>query len=238
MTSAGVAPYFLCLCSAERQPLLAQACAPSSQHVVFVDRIDDLLIQALQAPPLGLILDIATSIRFGAERMSRFLNLGVNWPVMRCALNNEGEARVMCFEPPQSELLLTALDAIAAGDPAWIHPRFHRQHLRLNIKGRIKMRTLHDDRWRLGCLLGVSCGGCFAVMTSDAPLRGEEVEVEMVDFAPGPQRAYGKVAWTRDWQDSLEMPGVGIEFKTDSIAPAFRDFILKSPQLNDLIAEE
>lgn len=232
------ADYFLCLCSQERQPQLAAICAQRSHPIEFVERIEDVLVKALLHPPQGLILEIATAIRVGAERMSKFLNLGVSWPVMRCALTADGDAKVMCFEPPRGELLLSALDAIAARDEAWRHPRFRRRHLRLHIKGRVRLRTSSDDRWLHGSLSGISCGGCFVVMTSDAPAVGEEIELELVDFEPVPQRLRAVVSWRRNWADSMEMPGIGVEFRPASVTDEFRSYITQSPQLSDLIAEE
>ena len=230
-------PYFLCLCGSERQPPLALACAGSEHRVEFHDQIETLLSRALDQPPLGLILELATAIRFGAERMSKFLNLGVNWPVMRCAISPDGEARIMCFEPPHGEPLLDALSAIAAHDPSWKHPRFIRKHLRLNIPGRVKLREAENEPWFSGNLEGISCGGCFVIMTHGAPAIGSPVELEMHDFQPKSQRVRGRITWQRRWSDSLELPGVGIEFEAASISAEFRHNITHSPQLADLITE-
>src|SRR5690606_31543390 len=79
-------PYFLFLCSADRQPLLTAMVVDSPCPVIFVETIEQVLTHGVQRPPLALILEISTAIRFGAERMSKFLNLGVSWPVMRCAV--------------------------------------------------------------------------------------------------------------------------------------------------------
>lgn len=231
-------PYFLCLCGSDRQALLANACAPGTHRVEFYDQIENLLSRALEEPPQGLILELATAIRFGAERMSKFLNLGVNWPVMRCAIGQDGDARVMCFEPPHGESLADALSGIAQRDPSWHHPRFVRKHLRLNIPGRVKLRSVAQDHWRQGNLQGISCGGCFVVMTQDAPSLGDEVELELVDVKPAAQRVVGRVTWERRWSDTLALPGVGIEFDADLVSDELRHFITKSPQLTDVIAED
>jgi hypothetical protein len=228
-------PYFLGLCAVERQPPLAEICAGSGQRVVFVDDIGELLKHAIRQPPLALILEIATVVRCGAERMSKFLNLGVSWPVMRCSLQPDGEARIMCFEPAHGEPLLTALSAIAADDPSWRHPRFRRRHLRLNLPGRVRLRTTSEGPWRHGNLQGISCGGCFAIMTSDAPPVGAAVELELVDFVPASLPLRGKVAWTRPWEAGIELPGIGVEFDPTSVGDDFRGFLCRNPQLNDLI---
>jgi hypothetical protein len=229
-------PYFVCLCSAEQQPALRAVCAASGYRVEFVETIETLLKVCLEHPPLGLILEIGTSIRIGAERMSNFLNLGVNWPVMRCAVPPDGEARVMCFEPPHGEPLLGALDGIAAGDPSWQHPRFKRRHLRLNMPGRARVRLATEARWRLGNLDGISCGGAFIMMTSDAPPLREELEIELVDFQPL-ARVRGRAVRLRAWEDGLLIPGVGIEFDPASIDDGFRAWITKSPSMEDLLAD-
>lgn len=231
-------PYFLCLCNSDRQSLLADLCAQRPYRVEFVQRIEDVLTLGLLDPPLGLILEISTSIRFGAERMSRFLNMGVSWPIMRCAVGPDGDARVMCFEPAHGEPLLKALDGIVGGDPAWVHPRFARKYLRLNIKGRVRLRTGDNDRWRLGYLHGVSAGGCFVMMTADAPPLHTAVELEMVDCEPESQLLRGEIVWQREWHASLELPGVGVEFEPSSVTQEFLAYITKSPQLSDLIADE
>lgn len=230
-------PYFLCLCSAEHQPQLRSQCAGAPHVVEFVETIDELLKKGLQHPPLGLVLEISTAVRLGAERMSRFLNLGVNWPIMRCAMGPEGAARVMCFEPPHGEPLVTALDAIAAGEPSWQHPRFKRRHLRLNLPGRVRVRQLGEERWRYGNLQGVSCGGCFVAMTSDAPPICSVVDVELVDFDPKSLQVRGSVVWGRTWEESIELPGIGIEFDQATVHDNFRAYITRCPDLSDLIAD-
>lgn len=230
-------PYFLCLCSAEHQALIQAQCAASAHRIVFVETVDDVLKRGLELPPLALILEISTAIRIGAERMSKFLNLGVNWPVMRCAVGADGAARVMCFEPPHGESLLTALDAIAAGDPSWQHPRFKRRHLRLNLPGRVRLRPLTEERWRMGNLMGISCGGCFVAMTADAPPLESLLELELVDFEPHGVLVQGEVVWTRSWDESLELPGIGIEFDPATVHDNFRQFITNWPHLTELIAE-
>jgi hypothetical protein len=45
------------------------------------------------------------------------------------------------------------------------------------------------------------------------------------------------VAWSRSWEDGVELPGVGIEFDPATIGEAFREFIVRGPQLSELIAE-
>lgn len=229
-------PYFLCLCCAEHQALLAGQCAGSGHRIEFVETVEDVLKRGLEHPPLGLILEISTAIRLGAERMSKFLNLGVNWPVMRCALAADQSARVMCFEPPHGEPLLTALDGIASGDPSWQHPRFKRRHLRLNVPGRVRVRPLGEERWRLGNLQGISCGGCFVAMTADAPQLHSIIELELVDFEPRNTAVRGNVVWTRSWDESLELPGIGVEFDPATIHDNFRHYITTWPELANLIA--
>jgi hypothetical protein len=204
--------------------------------VEFVDGIEALLKVCLEHPPLALILEIGTAIRIGAERMSKFLNLGVNWPVMRCAVAPDGEARVMCFEPPHGEPLLSALSAIAAGDPSWRHPRFKRRHLRLNLPGRARVRIAGEERWRLGNLDGISCGGAFVCMTCDAPPLKAEVEVELFDFQPR-SMVRGTVVRQRSWEEGLLLPGIGIEFDPESISDAFRAFITAKVNLDDLLED-
>lgn len=230
-------PYFLCLCSAEHQALVQAQCADTAHRLVFVETVDEVLRRGLQYPPLALILEISTSIRIGAERMSRFLNLGVNWPVMRCALQADGAARVMCFEPPHGEPLRTALDAIAAGDASWEHPRFKRRHLRLALPGRVRLRVLDEERWRLGNLQGISCGGCFVAMTADTPPVHAALEIELVDFEPANLLVRGTVTWQRTWEESLELPGVGIEFDPATVHDNFREHITSWPRLSELLTD-
>lgn len=231
-------PYFLGLCSPDHQALLAAKCAEATQRVEFAESVEDLLARGLVRPPLGLILEIATVVRIGAERMSKFLNLGVAWPVMRCAIAPDGEIRVMCFEPPHGEPLVDALRGIASGDPSWKHPRFHRTHLRLEMPGRVRLRLLEEERWRHGNLLDIGCGGCFVAMTSDTPPVGSELWLEMIDFAPEPQRVRGTVIRARSWEESIELPGVGIEFDPETIGPAFGQHLVGSPQFKTLLTEK
>jgi hypothetical protein len=230
-------PYFLCLCSIEHRAALAAKCAEAGQDVEFVDQVEDLLLRGLERPPLGLILEIATVVRVGAERMSKFLNLDVSWPVMRCALAPDGEARIMCFEPAHGEPLVDAMRGIASGDPAWKHPRFHRLYLRLEIPGRVRLCLRDEARWRLGNLLDISCGGCFIAMTSDAPPLGSELSLELVDFTPEPQLVRGTVIRVRPWEESLELPGIGVEFDPLTIGPAFRRYLTESTQFKALLAD-
>lgn len=230
-------PYFLGLCSADKQPQLAAACGVFAPQLKQVETVESLLQCAVQHPPLALVLELATSIRAGAERMSKFLNLGVSWPVMRCAVGSEGDARIMCFEPPHGEPLCQALAAIVQGDPAWSHPRFSRRHLRLNIPGRIRVRVAGETRWRRGNHTSISCGDCFALMTSDAPEVGERVEIELIDLAQPMPGLAGTVAWQRTWDEGLEVPGVEIEFCPETVPASLRSALSEAPELLELVAE-
>jgi hypothetical protein len=155
---------------------------------------------------------------------------------MRCALAPDGEARVMCFEPPHGEGLLLALDGIAGGDPSWQHPRFKRRHLRLRLPGRARVRVSGEERWRLGNLDGISCGGAFIAMTSDAPPLEAEIEVALVDFQPAAV-VRGTVVRQRTWEESLLIPGVGVEFDPASVGEGFRAFLTKNASLEDLLED-
>jgi hypothetical protein len=229
-------PYFLCLCSTEQQKLLAATAALSPHPLVFVDNVQAVVARGLEHPPLALILEIGTAIRFGPERMSRFLNLGVNWPVMRCAISPDGQARVMCFEPVHGEPLITALEGIATNDPSWQHPRFRRKYLRFKIPGRARVRMLGQDEWQRGNVVDVSCGGCFIALPSEHFQPHVPVELELRDFVESTFHLRGAIAWLRSWEDSLEVPGVGIEFDPATVSDEFRTFLAHCPQASELLA--
>ena len=73
-------------------------------------------------------------------------------------------------------------------------------------------------------------------MTSDAPPLKAEVEVELFDFQPVAV-VRGRVVRQRAWEESLLIPGIGIEFNPETIRDDFRTFITSKASLDDLLED-
>ena len=70
MSAGRTGPRVFVLCLEERQAFYKPHCERWGDRVRFVDNIDDLFMEASDTPPQGVLVDIMTSVRMGANRFA------------------------------------------------------------------------------------------------------------------------------------------------------------------------
>lgn len=220
--------YFLLLCCRENREYFEAEFAQAGAQVVTASSIEEVLRYGFMLPPLAIVIDTYSATRIGTEKISGLFNLGVAWPVMRANLADHREIRVICLEPVKSQSLASAIAEIASGDPTWIHPRFFRKSMRIDLRTRARIRESSGEPWRQANLLSMSVGGAYLVLGEAVPAKGASVEVEILDLRPRPLYTRGKIAWRRTWEDGPDLPGVGVEFDPDAVTSELRTLVAQT----------
>lgn len=219
--------YFFC--DKDRKNYYQQMLKTTIHEIIFFNSINLLVKEIISNPPSALLIDIPSSIRVGLEHMSFFNNLPVIWPIVRCNITTNGFAFATCDSPPRRDPLPAALNAIARGDESWSSKNFTRKYLRLDLGCRIKIKKEDQNIWRRGNTLNISAGGFFAV-TYDPPEKGSIVEIELQDLAKTPIICKGKTMWSRSWESTSKLPGVGIALLDSADNIEFKD-ALRQPRV-------
>jgi len=226
--------YFVFLCLRKRQPAYETIVKGLPYRITFVDTLEDLLRQCIKKPPVGLFIDILTSLRFGAANIMPIDNMGMLWPVMRCNITSNGSTLVLCMDTPQRDSLPNALAALSNDDPLWHNPKHKRLDIRININFRARIRRLDSDKWEIANGLNVSMGGAF-LHTYSLPEIGEEVELELLDLADFPINCKATVRWTRGWGDNTLLPGIGLAFNMDTSEFALAELLTSAKHLRNFL---
>ena len=128
----------------------------------------------------------------------------------------------MCVDPPRNGGMVETLAAIADGDESWNNTQFARKFIRLNLRGRIRVRLKGNDTWFLGNIMDIGAGGCF-IVTYEKFDNGQEVEIEFLDLTDQEFSAGARIEWNRSWEKSSEtLPGIGITFDVQNLHPEIR----------------
>ena len=72
----------------------------------------------------------------------------------------------------------------------------------------------------------MSTGGCFVVSYEPLPTESA-VQVEIRDLTDSPIVLAARIVWTRNWSDSVKLPGMGLQFDFDSVPPELADALSK-----------
>jgi hypothetical protein len=177
----------------------------------FFEEVRPLLAACFEAPPLAVLIDVPSAVRLGRTQLAPLFGLKVSWPVIRCTFRGPGNATAMCDEPPQNAPLASALEAIHKGDKQWA-TRFFRKHVRVELQARVRFRESPEGPWKLGNCINLGNEGLFMICY-DAPPLTSRLELELLDILEGPQQIIGITAWVRSWDESPELPGVGVELE-------------------------
>lgn len=205
-------PYFFCLCQDERRPLYESLLKDTPYEFRFTISVEQLLAESMKSPPLAIIVDIRSQVAIGPESVKTIFELNTTWPVMRCNIRPDGTATVMCLEPHRTEELLSALEGISAGHEDWVPEGKFRNFLRLSLQLRVLIRREGHD-WARANTLNVSVRGAF-LATYDHHEKEERVELELRDLVDKTMRLEGIVKWVRRWEDTSELPGIGVAFES------------------------
>lgn len=220
---------FYFFCEKERKPYYQQILKVSHHEIIFFNSINQLVKEIISTPPFALLIDIPSSIKVGMEHMAFFNNLPVVWPIVRCNMTTNGFAFATCDSPPRRDPLPSALNAIARGDDSWSSKSFTRKYLRLDMGCRMRIKKEEQNIWRRGNTLNVSAGGFFAV-TYDPPEKGSIVEIELQDLSKNTITCKGKTMWSRSWESTNKLPGVGIALLDGAINDEFKE-ALRQPKV-------
>jgi hypothetical protein len=206
--------YFLCL--DKRQPSYKIIIANVKEKVIFIDTLEELVKRCIELPPKGVFIDILTSLRFGAQNIMPIDNLGMQWPVMRVNITSNGATLVLCMDTPKRDTLPNAIAALAAQDPEWINKEHKREHIRLKLRYRIKLRKVGTETWSLCNGRNVGVDGFF-VHTYDNLSVGDNIEAELLDLVNTTITCKAVVHWQRTWDSGIKLPGVGVQIVQDTV---------------------
>lgn len=227
---------FYFFCEKDRKSFYQQILKISQHDVIFFNSINQLVKEIISNPPSALLIDIPSSIKVGMEHMAFFNNLPVIWPIVRCNITTNGFAFATCDSPPRRDPLPAALNAIARGDESWSSKSFTRKFLRLDLGCRIKIKKEDQNIWRRGNTLNISAGGFFAV-TYDPPEKGSIVEIELQDLSSNPITCKGKTMWSRSWEATSKLPGVGISLLDGAINKDFKEALRQPKVIRNFIQD-
>ena len=216
--------YFLCLTG--KRADYEHIIKISPYEFVFFDNPMELIRVSLGMPPLAILIDIPTSIKLGPRNLETLENMYVVWPIIRCTINQSGFAIATSQQPPRRENLLHAIKAIANGDTSWNNKQYSRNHLRLKIPCRMRIRKLGNKIWCRGNCLNISSGGFFAV-TYEPPGLNTVVEIQLLDLEEAPILLKAYSVWTRTWDETKELPGSGISIPEKWRTRQFRESLSK-----------
>ena len=226
--------YFLCMQS--KRHAYDHIIKSSPYNFVFFSDPKELVRLSLGAPPTAILIDIPTSIKLGTINLRLLENLYVIWPIIRCTINQSGFAIATSIHPPRRENLISALKSITAGDTSWNNKQYHRRHLRLNIPCRMKIRKLGNKVWCRGNCLNISSGGFFAV-TYDPPGVNIIIEMQLLDLTTNPLNLKAHAVWSRQWENTNQLPGSGISIPEEWRTKEFRNALSQKKYVGNFFAD-
>jgi hypothetical protein len=211
---------FYFFCSKNRQDFYKLAIDRIGYHVVFFTSIKELVRISLGIPPTAVLLDIQTCIKAGLSETDLLHNLLVTWPILRCTVTQNLFVTASSNNPPYRGTLDDAIYEMIKNFDAWKNPAYNRHHVRLDVECRMKIRRADLKCWARANCQNISSGGFFAV-TYDPPEKGCDVEIQLHDLADDTITFTAKSMWVRRWDDSTQLPGLGIAIETGAAHPAY-----------------
>ena len=219
---------FYFLCSNDRKYLYESSLSRIAYKFVFFDNVRELIRVALGAPPTAIFVDIQTSIRAGINDSETFNNLYVVWPVLRCTVSQSGFATAVSNTPPRRDAIDVIVPELIANYDQWKNEAYHRQHVRIDVECRMKIRKVDSKFWARANCQNISSGGFFAV-TYEPPEKGCDVEIQLQDLSDDTIVFTARSVWSRKWDDTTQLPGLGIAIDSGHTNPAFMQ-ALQSPK--------
>ena len=211
--------YFILLCSAKRQKAYDEVLAGCSHSLQVVDTPDQALQACVHEPPAAVIVDMITGMRAGTNNTSLLVlyNLELTWPVVRSTAKKNEPVMIISTSPQNTAPFLEALDGIATADSTWVKPLTPRRFIRQSVQCRARTRQVGQEAWDHATVLELSTGGCFMVSYTPYAIDSE-CEVEVWDIAENVQSLKARVVWIRSWNDSPQLPGMGLAFNLDTVS--------------------
>lgn len=218
--------YFLCI--EKRQSAYQLITSDIGYEVIYVDTLEDLLRKCIDEPPRGVFIDILTSLRFGATNIMPIDNLAMSWPIMRCNITSNGSTLVLCMDTPKRDTLPNALKSLFKNEEGWNNPLHKRTFIRMGIHFRIRIRPAGTDTWTLANGRNIATDGAF-IHTYDEFQPRTDIDVEISDLTDKPLVCKGRVMWKRTWDESTALPGIGVQFYSDTVQMQLKK-ILSTPE--------
>ena len=220
------ASYFVLICSSRRRRAYQEVLDSSEHPIVVVDTPEEALRQVVRRPPIAVIVDMITGMRAGASNTSLLVlyNLELAWPVVRGTTKQNEPVSIVATSPQRTAPFVEALDSMTNDINDWTAPAAPRRYSRQAIQCRARVLPEGDTQWRRGTILELSAGGCFMVSYEPIP-EGTSIEIEVRDIGDTFAHLKGHVVWSRSWEDSTQLPGIGIAFDEPSVPEALKDFL-------------
>lgn len=204
---------FLVVCTEERKALFEEAL--KEYDFRQVTSVMAAVRDCVSHPPLGVLLDLASTLHAGVAETAPLYDLGIDLPILRCTGTKPEALVAMCQAPFKRLPLGDAVAEIAAGDPSWKNPANPRRYVRVKRNIRVQFRVVGDADWTRGNAQSISVSGLF-LMTLDTPSVGSDVEIRLLD-AGDPLELRGSIVWVHRWEDGTHLPGCGVNFDPDSV---------------------
>lgn len=227
-------PSFALLCGAALRTQYGNAVTAAGHRVRVVHTIEALLEECVQEPPLGILLDMHAMTRLGAMATAPLFELDIDWPILRCTLSPDRGANFMSVDPMRFGVLNEALDEIAAGDASWRREGRARGALRLKVACRLLVRRQGDTAWLAANCLDLSVDGLFAV-TYEPFVAGQRVDIELHDLAASPLPLTGQIVRVRRWDESTDLPGIGVRLERRSVTDDFKRLLARPEMIRSLL---
>lgn len=218
--------YFVLICSTRRRRAYQEVLDESQQPIVVVDTPEEALRQVVRRPPIAVIVDMITGMRAGASNTSLLVlyNLELAWPVVRGTTKQNEPVSIVATSPQRTAPFVEALDSMVKGISEWTAPAAPRRYIRQAIQCRARVLLEGEKDWHRGTILEISAGGCYMV-TYDTIARDTQLEIEVRDIGDTYAHLKGRVVWSRNWEESTQLPGVGIAFDEATVPEALKDFL-------------
>lgn len=229
--------HFVVFCVKKYQPKYRSEVGHLPHDVIFMETLETLVREITDVPPSALLMDQATESLVGKDLASPLYRLAMKWPVLKSVVGKEDSIQVTALDGIKIAPITEAFDDIAKADPAWVNPALKRCYLRQEIPCRARIMGKKDGDWILGNIRNLSMGGSF-VGTFNPPEPGKIVLLEIWDLGERPLRCKAKASWVRRWEDSVQLPGVGLSFGHGQMGLKFKetllDFLTRSFLRNNL----
>ena len=220
--------HFILLCSERRQKAYSEAVSSAEYPVEVVPSPEEALRACVRNPPLAVIVDMVTGMRAGNANTSllALYNLELDWPVLRGTAKKNEPVMVLSTSPQISAPFCEGLLAIARNDPEWGRRESSRKFIRQEIQCRARVQLMNNSDWLVGTVTEMSTGGCFIVTYEPLPVDSS-LRVEIRDLTDPPIIIEAKVVWTRNWDDSVKLPGMGLHFGSGAAPPELAEALNK-----------
>lgn len=225
-------PLFIFLCLKNRETIYSDVLRNLNYDLFFCDSIFDLISYCIDNPPNAIVIDMFTNLKFGALAMKPLDNLGVNWPVLRCNVRNDGLITAMSMNPPKQDGFQDALRNIVNKNVSWAHVSSKRQYLRIDMDSRVRLKM--NNTFEVGNCLNLGLGGAFIVNYSNVE-NINSLEVEFMDLFDKKISINVNIAWKRFWKDSIYLPGFGVSFDINEVPNDFKKALKRPEIVNNFI---